>query len=172
MTGRRRVKEKLQVFIQAAHERQEPLDHVLLHGPPGLGEDDAGPDHRPGDGRQHPATSGPAIERQGDLVATSQPGARGRFVHRRDPPPEQGGGGSAVPGDGRLCCRYRHRERALARSFAPGAAPFYVGGGDDEGGKVISPFRDRFGVIERLDYYGRRSCSGSFSALRTFSTCP
>ena len=67
--GQERVKANLRVAIEAARGRGEALDHLLLCGPPGPRQDLAGAHHRPRDGRQHPLTSGPVIERPGDLAA-------------------------------------------------------------------------------------------------------
>ena len=70
--GQERLKEKLSIFVQAACNRREPLDHVLLHGPPGLGKTTLANILANEMGVQLRATSGPAIERQGDLVAIDQ----------------------------------------------------------------------------------------------------
>ncbi|MCL2415905.1 MAG: AAA family ATPase, partial [Defluviitaleaceae bacterium] len=68
-TGQERVKEKLQIYIQAAKERNEPLDHVLLYGPPGLGKTTLSNIIASEMNANIKTTSGPAIERAGDMVA-------------------------------------------------------------------------------------------------------
>ena len=69
MVGQQRLRENLGVFIQAAQERGEALDHILFHGPPGLGKTSLGRIVANEMGAQFRATSGPAIERPGDLAA-------------------------------------------------------------------------------------------------------
>ena len=69
MIGQPRLRENLSVFVRAARERGEPLDHVLFHGPPGLGKTSLARIVAAELGAQFRATSGPAIERPGDLAA-------------------------------------------------------------------------------------------------------
>ena len=69
MIGQPRLRENLRVFVQAAREREEPLDHVLFHGPPGLGKTSLARIVAAELQAQFRATSGPAIERPGDLAA-------------------------------------------------------------------------------------------------------
>lgn len=69
--GQEKAKENLSVFIEAARKREEALDHVLLHGPlPGPCKNDPCRNHCRGDGGQHRITSGPAIEKPGDLAGS------------------------------------------------------------------------------------------------------
>ena len=69
MIGQTRLRENLRVFVQAARERDEPLDHVLFHGPPGLGKTSLARIVAAELQTQFRATSGPAIERPGDIAA-------------------------------------------------------------------------------------------------------
>lgn len=153
--GQTRVKEKLQVFIQAARERQEPLDHVLLHGPPGLGKTTLAQIIAREMGVNIRATSGPAIERQGDLVAiltNLEPGdvlfideihRLNRVVEEVLYPAMEDYAVDIVIGKG-----------PSARSLRLELPRFTLVGATTKAGRLTSPLRDRFGVIERLDYYG------------------
>lgn len=156
--GQEDVKEKLKVFVAAAKIRNEPLDHVLLSGPPGLGKTtlskilahDMGADIR--------VTSAPAIDKKGDLAAilTSLKPHSVLFIdeiHRLS----------------------RHVEEYLytamedyyidivtgeglgARSMKFQLAPFTLVGATTRAGLLNAPFRDRFGIVERLQFYDRKS---------------
>ena len=104
--GQPNVKTQMDIFIQAARMRGEALDHVLIFGPPGLGKTTLAhiiANELKVNLRQ---TSGPVLERPGDLAALAdQPRAARRAVRRRDSSPESGGRGGAVPGDGGLAAR-------------------------------------------------------------------
>ena len=111
--GQQATRENLAVFIQAARARGEALDHVLLHGPPGLGKTTLAQIVARELGVGFRATSGPVIQRAGDLAAiltNLQP--QGCPVHRRDPSPAARDRGSALPGDGGLPARPDHRRGA------------------------------------------------------------
>ena len=88
-TGQEKAKGNLAVYIEAARRRNEPLDHVLLYGPPGLGKTTLAGVIANEMGVNMRVTSGPAIEKAGDLAALLTNLYDGRHsVHRRDPPPE------------------------------------------------------------------------------------
>lgn len=156
--GQEDVKEKLRVFVAAAKMRNEPLDHVLLSGPPGLGKttlskilaQDMGADLR--------VTSAPAIDKKGDLAAilTSLKPHSVLFIdeiHRLS----------------------RHVEEYLytamedyyidivtgeglgARSMKFQLVPFTLVGATTRAGLLNAPFRDRFGIVERLQFYDRKA---------------
>lgn len=152
--GQSRVKEKLSVFILAAKSRGEPLDHVLLHGPPGLGKTTLAHIIAAEMGVSIRVTSGPAIERQGDLVAilTNLQPRDVLFVdeiHRLNRtveevlyPAMEDGVVDIVIGKG-----------PGARSVRLELPPFTLVGATTRAGMLTSPLRDRFGVIESLEFY-------------------
>ncbi len=108
--GQDRVRANLKVFIEAARGRGEALDHVLLSGPPGLGKNDTGADHRPRTRRRLSLDLRAGdCARRGSRGDPHQLGGARRSLHRRDPPPVAGGRGDSLPGDGGLRARSRHR---------------------------------------------------------------
>jgi Holliday junction DNA helicase RuvB len=156
--GQEQVKDKIRIFVKAAKSRQEPLDHVLLSGPPGLGKttlariiaEDLGADIK--------VTSAPALDRKGDLAAilTSLKPFSVLFIdeiHRLS----------------------RHVEEYLytamedyyldivtgeglgARAMKFQLAPFTLVGATTRAGLLSSPFLSRFGIVERLQFYDRKS---------------
>src|SRR5437867_4734927 len=152
--GQDRIRENLQVAIAAARQRQEPLDHVLLHGPPGLGKTTLAYVIANELGVAIRATSGPAIEKPGDLVGivtNLQPGEVLFIdeIHRLSPTVEEilypaledyevdiviGQGPSARTGKMRL-------ER------------FTLIGATTRTGRLTPPRRSRFGMVHRLEVY-------------------
>ena len=110
--GQRKVADNLAVYVQAARQRGDALDHVLLSGPPGLGKTTLAYLLGHEMGTEVRVTSGPALERKGDLAGILTSLGRGRHpVHRRDPPPAAGRRGEPLPGDGGLPHRARDRRR-------------------------------------------------------------
>lgn len=156
--GQQDVKEKLKIFVSAAKGRAEALDHTLLSGPPGLGKttlakiiaNDMGVDFK--------ATSAPAIDKKGDLAAilTSLKPHTVLFIdeiHRLSRNVEEYLYTAMedyyidiVTGDG-----------LGARSMKFQLAPFTLVGATTRAGLLNAPFRDRFGIVERLNFYDKKS---------------
>lgn len=155
--GQDKVKENLQIFIQAAKMRNEPLDHVLLSGPPGLGKttlaaiiaNEMGVDFR--------TTSGPAIERAGDLAAILSSLEAGDVlfideVHRLPRVVEE----VLYPAMEDYFLDIVIGTGPSARSVRIDLPPFTLVGATTRAGLLTAPLRDRFGVLSRLEYYEQK----------------
>lgn len=152
--GQERIKESLSIFIQAAKERQEALDHVLLHGPPGLGKTTLAGVIANELGVNIRTTSGPAIERQGDLVAilTNLEPRDVLFIdeiHRLNKTVEE----VLYPALEDYAVDIVIGKGPGARSLRLELPPFTLIGATTRAGMLSSPLRDRFGVLFRLEYY-------------------
>ena len=124
--GQDKVKDNLRIAIAAAQMRGEPLDHVLLYGPPGLGKTTLAYIIAAEMGVSIRITSGPAIERPGDLAAILTNLQTGRrALHRRNPPPRPRHRGDPLSGDGGLRPRHRDRQGAGRPQRAPEAAALH-----------------------------------------------
>jgi Holliday junction DNA helicase RuvB len=152
--GQRRLKENLMVFIQAARERNEALDHCLFYGPPGLGKTTLAHIISLEMGVQFRSTSGPALERAGDLAAilTNLEEHDVLFVdeiHRLNPRVEE----TLYPAMEDFCLDLIIGQGPSARTLKLDIPPFTLVGATTRTGLLTSPLRDRFGISHRLDFY-------------------
>ncbi len=152
--GQEKVKETISIFIQAARERGEVLDHVLLFGPPGLGKTTLANIIACEMGVSIRTTSGPAIERPGDLAAILTNLAKGDVlfideVHRLSRTVEE----ILYPAMEDYALDIVIGKGPGARSLRLDLPRFTLVGATTRAGLLTSPLRDRFGVISRLEYY-------------------
>lgn len=152
--GQNAIRERLQVYIQAARARGEPLDHVLLLSPPGLGKTTLAYIIAREMGSEIKVSSGPAIERPGDLAAILTHLAPGDVlfldeIHRLRPPVEE----VLYPAMEDYKLDIVVGEGPHARSIRLDLAPFTLVGATTREGLLTTPLRDRFEVVFRLDFY-------------------
>ncbi|WP_413374525.1 Holliday junction branch migration DNA helicase RuvB [Alkalihalobacillus sp. 1P02AB] len=152
--GQEDVKKNLEVFIEAAKMREESLDHVLLYGPPGLGKTTLSAIIANEMNVQMRTTSGPAIERPGDLAAILTALEPGDVlfideIHRLNRMVEE----VLYPAMEDFCLDIVIGKGPTARSVRLDLPPFTLVGATTRAGMLSAPLRDRFGVMARLEFY-------------------
>lgn len=152
--GQSKVKESLRIYIDAALERREPLDHTLFYGPPGLGKTTLAELIARELGVNIRTTSGPALEKPGDLVGTLTNMREGDIlfideIHRLRPIIEE----FLYPAMEDYRIDIRLSEGPKAQTITMPIERFTLIGATTRFGMLTPPMRARFGIIERLNYY-------------------
>ncbi|MEM1156210.1 MAG: Holliday junction branch migration DNA helicase RuvB [Pseudomonadota bacterium] len=152
--GQRAVREQMSIFLQAARGRGEPLDHTLIFGPPGLGKTTLASIIANEMGVSLKTTSGPVLEKAGDIAALMTNLEPGDVlfideIHRLSPVVEE----VLYPALEDYQLDIMIGEGPAARSIKLELPPFTLVGATTRAGLLTSPLRDRFGIVQRLEFY-------------------
>ena len=162
--GQPHVREQMEIFIGAAKARGEALDHTLVFGPPGLGKTTLANIIAEEMGVQIKSTSGPVLERAGDLAAILTSLEEGDVlfideIHRMSPAVEE----VLYPAMEDYQLDIMVGEGPAARSMKIDLPPFTLVGATTRAGLLTSPLRDRFGIVQRLEFYNIQDLSSIVS---------
>ena len=154
--GQSRIKENLRIYIDAARQRRDVLDHVIFYGPPGLGKTTLAHIIARELGVGIRTSSGPAVERPGDLAAILSNLTQREVlfideIHRLSPTVEE----VLYPAMEDFQLDLIIGQGPSARTIKLDLPPFTLVGATTRAGLITSPLRDRFGVVLRLDYYSQ-----------------
>jgi holliday junction DNA helicase RuvB len=158
--GQKKIREQLEIFVTAARNRGEALDHVLLFGPPGLGKTTLAHIVAAEMGVNLRATSGPVLERPGDLAALLTNLEKNDVlfideIHRLSPVVEE----ILYPALEDFQIDIMIGEGPAARSIKLELPPFTLVGATTRAGMLTNPLRDRFGIVARLEFYSEEELS-------------
>ena len=155
--GQQKVKDTLSIYIEAARQKEEPLDHVLFYGPPGLGKTTLAGIIANEMGVKMKVTSGPAIEKPGEIAAILNNLSEGDVlfideIHRLNRQVEE----VLYPAMEDFAIDIVIGKGAAARSIRLDLPKFTLVGATTRAGLLTAPLRDRFGVVSRLEFYSTR----------------
>jgi holliday junction DNA helicase RuvB len=158
--GQPAVREQMEIFVSAARGRNEPLDHTLIFGPPGLGKTTLANILANEMQVSLKTTSGPVLEKAGDLAALMTNLEAGDVlfideIHRLSPHIEE----ILYPAMEDYQLDIMIGEGPAARSIKLDLPPFTLVGATTRAGLLTSPLRDRFGIVQRLEFYGVKDLS-------------